>query len=103
MNKPKYTTKLSHPMVEGLEKIIQLVLEIPCEEDDDRLHYAALAEIKTILYKKLAVVQKEYQITFSHVQAIALQLLSAWYVKDKTTFAGNRLHQIANEIEKHFA
>lgn len=101
--KPKtYKKKLSRQIVEGLHDLIQVLLAKPVTEDDDKLHYAVLAEIKQAAEKRLLDVRKEYTISFSPAQAFALRILATDYMTEKTSYMGNQLHLMSNEIHKQF-
>ena len=97
-----YKTKLSRQMLESLHSLIELLLASQVNDDDDKMHFAVLAEIKHRLYQKLDSVQNEYHASFTPAQAFALRILALNYATDIKTYTGNRLHQIANEVHKQY-
>lgn len=102
MPQKKYKTRLRRDVMEAINTIIVALLITDCKNDDDKLLRAALSEVHISLQKKLIDVQKEYTVNFTPVQAMALRMLSTDYVTNKTTYIGNRLHCMANEIHQQF-
>lgn len=102
--KPKqYKTKMSLAMMEGLYSTIEtMVIKIVPVYDDDKLLLSALHEVKEIMRKRINGDRKETSISFTPCQALALRILAVEYVSDRTSYAGNRLHQIANEVHKQY-
>ncbi|HMO62224.1 MAG TPA: hypothetical protein PKC39_08255 [Ferruginibacter sp.] len=87
-------------MLEGLHGMIQVLLAKPVQADDDKLHYAVLAEIKCLAEKRLIDVRKEYSISFTPAQAMALRILATDYITEKTSYIGNHLHAMSNQIHQ---
>ena len=101
MNKYKWAIK--HQLAETLKECIEAILQDAPGNDDDKLLFAALAEIKDRLYTKLGKYQDEYTISFTPAQAIALRILYMDYINNPTSYLGNRLHQVAMEVHKQFS
>jgi hypothetical protein len=97
-----FKTKLKLDALEALHDYLDGQLRFEVNTDDEKLHFACLAEVKKILYIKLAKVQQDYQCSFTPAQAIALRILSTNYVVDVTSFLGNKLHQLSNQINQHY-
>lgn len=98
----KFKTKLKLDAVEALHDYLNEQLRFEVNTDDERLHFACLVEVKNILYIKLAKIQQDYQLTFTPAQAIALRILSTSYVTEITSFLGNKLHQLSNQINQQY-
>jgi hypothetical protein len=98
----KFRIAIKYQFAETLKETIEVILQNkPCN-DDDKLLFAALAEIKDRLYTKLGKFQDEYTVSFTPTQAIALRILYVDYINNPTTYLGNRLHQVAMEVHQHF-
>lgn len=105
MKPRQYKTKFSRQMVEGLHSSIEVLLQYNMEfaSDDDKLHFAVIAQIADTLDKRLrSHILNEYQFTFSAAEAIALRILATDYITDVTTYIGNKLHLISNEVSKQY-
>ena len=104
MSQNKYKTKLKKEMAEALLQVICRVLEynIPAD-DDDKLLFATLDEIRRKLDVKLLDYNQSYNLTFSPAQAFALRILSTSYVLDYTSYLGNKLLKISNEVHQQFS
>ena len=102
LNKP-YKTKFKRQLLEALDKLIEVLIEQNPQADDDRLLLSVLSEIQARIYAKLYTVQGEYQMSFTPAQAFALRLLYTDYVNNPTTYLGNKLHMISNEVKQHFS
>ncbi len=97
-----FKTRLKFDAVDTLHKFLEYMLTQEVTTDDDKLHFAVLSEVKKVLYLKLAKVQQDYMCNFTPAQAIALRMLSTTYVTDLTTFLGNKLHQLSNQINQQY-
>lgn len=97
-----YRTTITKELVEGLQAYIAMLLQDTPESDDDKLLLSVLAKIKDRLYQKMVVPRREYQMTFSPTEALALRILFTDYVQDATTQLGNRLHTIAFEVNQKY-
>ncbi|MBS1642366.1 MAG: hypothetical protein JSR11_07770 [Bacteroidetes bacterium] len=98
-----FKTKLKADALQALYSLIEALLQTNVKDDDDKLLFAALAEIKHRLYMKMDTPQREYQISLSPTHAFALRILSTCYVHDNRSYLGNKLHSIANEVHKHYS
>ena len=88
-------------MADSIRSAINVTLEKgEVQDDNDRLLFAALAEISQLLYMKLGKGIMELKITLSPTQAIALRLFYFDYVNDYTSYEGNKLFHISNKIAK---
>lgn len=102
MTHKKINTKLPVAAVEGLSDFVKELLLGNPETLDDKLLYATIAEIKLICDKRLLVYQKHYQISWSIAHAFALQILQQDYFPDYTSFMGNQLMAISNQVNKQY-
>lgn len=101
----KYKTTLPKAAAEGLLQIIERILLKEPETDDDKLLVATLAEVGKTLHDKLSsyeTIKKTYTISFKPAQAIALRILSTDYETDITSYMGNHLRCMANQIHKQY-
>lgn len=99
-----YSTKLKKDMLESLVSAIEIVINAVTPEDlDDKLLLASLHEIMIKGKQKLIQLKPSYNITFSPAQAFAICLLSDYYVTDKKSYLGNKLHILHNEIIKKYS
>lgn len=88
--------------LETLQQLIATIVVNKAESDDDKLLAAVLNEISEKIYSKLYTHQNEYQLTFTPAQAFAIRLLYTDYVQTPTSYIGNKLHQVSNQIHQHF-
>jgi hypothetical protein len=96
--------KFKREFGEGLEKLIDhLIVQMKPETDDDRLLLASLAEIRHRLHQKLEYIGRNYTMTLTAAQSIALRILYTDYVNDHKTYMGIKLLEIANEVQQKFA
>lgn len=102
MNK-ELNSKFTRDFLEGLQVIIGKVLTTPTEDDNDKLLYCVIASINTRISKKLCDDKSIFSIKFDPAELIALRLLYTGFVNDTTSFIGNKLHQISNEVHKRFS
>lgn len=97
------TIKLKRDLVEALQGLIVKVLSLNPIKDADKLHGAVLSSLHLRLQVKLCKYNKQYSIKLSSSEAIALRMLYTFYYRDATTYLGNRLHQISNQVHKQFS
>lgn len=90
-------------MAQALVNIIDEYLNHNYVEAEDCLVIAAMAEIKSRLYKKLENVQGEYSLKLTHVQALAIHVFYHSFINDHTSYTGNKLLMISNEVAKTYA
>jgi hypothetical protein len=96
-----YKTKITFAFATGFMQLINRMLtDNICKADDDKLMLAALVELKEKIYVKMKTVKKDYTLTVSPAQAIAMRVLYTNYINNPTTFMGNKLMLISNEVEK---
>ncbi len=102
-----YKTKITHPFATGYLNLVEHVTKqiageglMPTSNDVEKMLLAALLEIKDRLYIKLGKQKKEYAITLTPVQAIALRVLYTKFVNDPSTYMGSKLMLISNEVDK---
>lgn len=94
---------MHHDFAEGLEKMICDLMQMDWQMFDDKLIIAGLAEIKARLYQKLSKYQREYIISLTPVQAIALMLLVTTFGNvDLKSYMGNELLKISNNIHQQY-
>lgn len=102
MKDKKYKTEFTKTTLEGLYSTIETLLSVPATDDDDKLLYAALAEIREKLYGKMYNVSTVSKMSFTPVQALALRILSTDYLTNKVSQVGNKLHLISNEVHQQY-
>lgn len=98
----EFKVKWPREFVEGLQTAIALIIIAPMDNDEDRLHACILAEINKKLYKKVYDFRTHYSITFSATEAMALRMFYTGYVKEPTTYIGNKLFNFSNEVHKQY-
>lgn len=98
----KYKFAMKRQLAETLKQSIEEVLDNNPVNDDDKLHYAVLAEIKDRLYAKLGKYQTNYTISFTPAQAFALRILYTDYINNPTSYLGNKLHGLAVEVHQQY-
>ncbi|MBS0647362.1 MAG: hypothetical protein JSR97_12355 [Verrucomicrobia bacterium] len=101
----KYKTVLSAVHCAGLRNLISYV----CRNEDFKdkpIFLAAIMEVMLVLNKKEIEYKREYKITFSAVQAIAVSKLYAEYISPHADFTNDftsRMLMIHNEITQKIA
>jgi len=100
--KSKYKFEMKRQLAETLKQRIDAILDNDPANDDDKLHYAVLTEIRDRLYVKLIKYQTDYTISFTPAQAFALRILYTDYINDPTCYLGNKLRALAVEVHKQF-
>lgn len=102
-----YKTTFTRDFATGYVKLVDHVtIQVSGEglmkksTDIEKMLLAALIEIKDRLYLKLGKQKKEYGITLTPVQAIALRVLYTKFVNDPSTYMGSKLMLISNEVDK---
>ncbi|MCX6210090.1 MAG: hypothetical protein NTZ59_11505 [Bacteroidetes bacterium] len=66
------------------------------------MHYANLNEILIRAKQKCIIYKLDYSFSFTPAQAFALRLLTEKYVIDYTSYLGNKLHQLSNQIHQQY-
>ena len=100
----KFKCKLHRDVADTIRVAINDTLEHGVVETlDDKLLFAALAELTDILYAKLGKGVMELSISLSPVQTLALCMFYHDYVNDYTSYAGNKLFALVNAIDKQMA
>ena len=102
MRSKPYKKKLQRDALTSLARAIEMLLLEPPDNDDDKLHYAVLSEVHGIAEKRLSDIKDSYHISFTSAQALSLRILFNDYVKTKTTYTGNLLHQISLEVHQQY-
>lgn len=95
--------KFKHDFGEGLIQLIDEYLKFGYPEDDDRLVMASLAEIRHRLYIAIEKVQKDYTMTLTPAQSIAIRIFYTDFINDPQSYTGNKLFQISNDVAKKYA
>lgn len=98
----KYKKQLKREQLTVISETIQWVFTAPALDDDDKLFYSVLAEIKLMADTKLLNVKPVYTISFSAAQAFALRIIAVDCLLEKASYRGNLLHQIANEVHQQY-
>lgn len=100
----KFKTKLKADMLDGLLKFLETVIAQSMDwTDEEKLLIAVLDELRLKLKKNSNDIKDAYTINFSPAQAFAIRLLySDYYELNNTTYLGNYLHKISNEILKQY-
>ena len=94
--------KFKRDFLHGLQKAISLFLSEPIDSDTDKLHSAVLAEVSQMILKRTCEIKDTYSLHLSPAQAIALRILYTDFIRESTTYVGNRLHQLSNEVHKKY-
>ncbi len=99
----KLKVKMDIAFVNGLHQAFtKLFLTTKTETDDDKLFYAVLFEITIELQKRQAKMMDRHTISFTPSQAIALRIFQQNYCTDVTTYLGNEMHKISNQVDQTF-
>lgn len=99
----KYKIKLKVEMLEALHQLIWQVLQNEVDDDYERLLFSNLQRAANRCYDKLKNYQKEYTVTFSANEAIALRIFYVDYTSVSfTSSIGNKLRGMADEIHQLF-
>ena len=97
----QFKFKINRDVADSIRLAINNTLEHgKIEDDNDRLLFAALAEISQLLYMKLGKGIMELKLTLTPTQAIAMRLFYFDFVNDVTSYEGNKLFFLANKIAK---
>ena len=97
----QFKLKIHRDVADTIRRVIDDTIEKGnIQDDNDRLLFAALAEISQLLYMKLGKGIMDLKITLSPTQAIALRLFYFDYINDYTSYAGSKLFSISNKIAK---
>lgn len=94
--------ELKHDMAETLVQLFEQYLNYEYTEVQDKLVMAVLAGLRLTLMKKLLQPKPKYKITLAAPTAIALQIFYDDFIDEFTSSAGNRLHQISNQVKQTF-
>jgi len=70
--------------------------------NDDKLLCCVLQNLKLKIEKRLINYKDKYNIQLEHEQAIALKILYDDFIKNATTYIGNKLFQLTNQIHQHY-
>src|SRR5690606_23547496 len=104
MNGVRVTFK--YDFAEGMIRMIDELASKPIEQfdDDDKLIIAALMEIRTRLYTRLAHSRLQYTMTLTPVQALAMRIFYTDFVhQDPTGYMANRLRQISDQVYQTYS
>lgn len=71
------------------------------ENDNDKLLFSALAEVSLVLYGRLGKNVINFSISVTPTQAMALRMFYTDFICEPTSYIGNGLHRIANEVHKN--
>lgn len=98
-----YTTRFKYDQVECLEKLIgKVITETTPNDDDDKMLFGVLAEVKSKLYLKMRNPFTDCTMSFRAYEAFALRILFTDYHMDFTTYIGAKLLVMSNEIHEKF-
>ena len=100
--KNKYSTKLTRNMLTGLYDLIEKLLLTNAATEDDKMLFCLLEEIRQSLYNKMDAVKPMYTVKLTPAQSFAIRILYSDYVMTSTTYMGNKLHSMSNEISQHY-
>jgi hypothetical protein len=103
MTKKPFNVKLKRNVAEAIMQALQLLLQTAPNDDDDKLLFCVLEEIRHRLHVRLDVVQVSYQFTFPPAQAFALRILSTDFITDYNSQLGAILNHIAMEVHKKYS
>lgn len=96
-------TKVTYDFIDGFIKIINELLAFNYPEFEDMMVMALLQEIKEKMLQRTLVLKKDYKIAFSPAQCFALVILYEDFLQEhNTSFMGNQLHMITNQIKQKY-
>lgn len=97
MNQLKIHVK--HAFAEGFVQMVDSIMkQHPVESDDDRLVIAGLTELRNRFHLRIEKMQRDYTLTLTPVQALALRIFYTDYVQTPTTYMGSVLFNISNDV-----
>lgn len=102
MNFKKIKTQMDFKTIQALASLLEVIIGGTISTDDDKLLVAVLAEIKLMLELKILKMQDRYKLTFTPAQAIALRIMANDYNIERTSFLGNKLHQLSTIIHQTY-
>ena len=94
--------KSKRKFFESLSSVIEVLSCYNYIDDTDKLAMASLAEIKKRLDVMLVTVKKEYTITLTDAQSIAIRILYTDFIQDFKSYVGNKLHTISNQVKQKY-
>lgn len=95
-------------MAEALSQAIATIFDeaekSKAEKDDyEKMLLAELAEIRLKIEMKLYNVTDKYSFSFTPAQAFAFRILHSDYLYDRTSYLGNKIMMMSNEIHQQFS
>jgi hypothetical protein len=101
-----FKMKISRSLLEKLDEFITLLLQLETANNDEKLLVATIAQVGAIIHKKMGryeQIKQNYSLTLNTAQMIAFVILDKDYNADLTTHLGNKIHQLANQIQQKLA
>ena len=95
--------KLKHDFAIGLMQLIDIIVAKEYATADDMLIMAGLVEIRHRLIVKVEKFNKEYSLTLTPVQSISMRLLYTDFINEPSSYMGNKLLMISNEVAKKYS
>ena len=102
----KFKVNLTRGLVEELDRQLKYLIEQTPASVYDAFFLATLAQIaeKTNdLLGDFKTIKRSYSFSLKPAQAFAIVILQQDYITDTTSYIGNKLHQLSNEIKKQYA
>jgi hypothetical protein len=95
--------KIKHDMANGLIQLLDEYLKLHYVDDCDKLIMAGLAEVRHRLYIAVERVRKDYTLTLTPVQSLAIRMFYTDFINEPMSYTGNALFLISNEVHKKYA
>jgi hypothetical protein len=98
----KYKVKLKYDMVNAIHRLLHEGLaDVSPFDDNERLLFATLNDVRRKLYQKLEAMQHDYKLTLAPNEAIALRIFYTEYCEDGAfTSLSNKMRMIAEEVHQ---
>lgn len=99
----KHKIVLQHKMAEALREFLHDVIsQTDAQDDDDKMWISNLDEFRVMLETKLINHNTKYTISVKPAIAFALRILANCYGNTASSYLGNKLQMIANEVHQKY-
>lgn len=90
-------------LLEGLQSMVDdEIVGISPLNDEEAVLYAVLRQISEKIYTKLGNWQKQYSISLTPAEAFAMRIFFNDYINDRSTYMGNQLGKISDEVHQFY-
>lgn len=92
--------KYKRDVLQGIRDLIVKILDTRMDSEDNKLLACALWHFVQRVDIKLCSVKDSYQIKLQPFEAQALRMLYLDYLGDPSTYIGNHLHALSNQVHR---